>query len=165
MNKTYTGLIKKLNPNQIFVFGSNTEGRHGGGAAKQAMSFGAIYGCPKGQQGNTYAIITKDLAIGLRSIPKWQICDQISDLYVVALCNPDREFLITYSGTGVNLNGYSPKEMAELFYWATFRLHPSLIPANIVFEEGFDKLVHEASKDYTDEKQASYWLRKTKGKK
>lgn len=29
--KTYTGRLKTLAPNQTFVFGSNTEGRHGAG--------------------------------------------------------------------------------------------------------------------------------------
>lgn len=48
--------------NVIFVFGSNTEGRHGAGAAKVAKDdFGAIYGQAEGLQGNAYAIITKDL--------------------------------------------------------------------------------------------------------
>ena len=43
--KTYTGMIDKLNENQIFVFGSNTEGRHGKGSALKAKNnFGAIYG-------------------------------------------------------------------------------------------------------------------------
>ena len=47
--KTYTGIIEKLEPNQIFVFGSNTEGRHGKGAAKIARDkFGAIYGQAEG---------------------------------------------------------------------------------------------------------------------
>jgi hypothetical protein len=42
--KTYQGAISFLEKNQIFVFGSNTQGRHGAGAAKTAYSkFGAIY--------------------------------------------------------------------------------------------------------------------------
>ena len=49
-------------PNVIFVFGSNTEGKHGAGAAALAKSeFGAIQGQAEGLQGNSYAIITKDL--------------------------------------------------------------------------------------------------------
>jgi hypothetical protein len=50
--------------NEIFVFGSNTEGRHGAGAAKTAMVWGAEYGKNSGRQGQTYAIITKDLKTG-----------------------------------------------------------------------------------------------------
>mgnify|MGYP006877977877 FL=1 len=61
-NKTYSGMIDKLNSNQIFVFGSNTQGRHGKGAALTARNkFGAIYGQAEGLQGQSYAIITKDL--------------------------------------------------------------------------------------------------------
>ena len=38
-------MITQLEPNQIFVFGSNTQGRHGKGAALTAKNkFGAVYG-------------------------------------------------------------------------------------------------------------------------
>lgn len=61
--KYYTGDIKP-EPNTIFVFGSNPEGRHGAGAAKVAVEkFGAIYGIGEGWQGNAYAIPTKDLRV------------------------------------------------------------------------------------------------------
>ena len=57
----YEGNIKP-EPNTIFVFGSNPEGRHGAGAAKVAREqFGAIYGQGEGLQGNAYALPTKDL--------------------------------------------------------------------------------------------------------
>ena len=47
---------------EIFVFGSNREGRHGKGAALFAYkNYGAIYGQAEGRQGNSYAIITKEL--------------------------------------------------------------------------------------------------------
>ena len=60
--KVYKGIITELPPNGIFVFGSNTEGRHGLGAAKTAREkFGAKYGQPSGRQAQSYAIITKDL--------------------------------------------------------------------------------------------------------
>lgn len=43
--ETYKGLIRSLQPNQIFVFGSNTQGRHELGVAKMALQkFGAKYG-------------------------------------------------------------------------------------------------------------------------
>ena len=37
-------IITSLGPNEIFTFGSNLEGRHGKGAAKQALQWGAVYG-------------------------------------------------------------------------------------------------------------------------
>ena len=43
-NQKITGLIDKLESNQIFVFGSNEAGAHGKGAVLQALKFGAIRG-------------------------------------------------------------------------------------------------------------------------
>jgi hypothetical protein len=57
--KTYQGVITSLPLNGIFVYGANTEGRHGMGAAKVAREkFGAIYG-KTGLQGQSYGIIIK----------------------------------------------------------------------------------------------------------
>jgi lantibiotic modifying enzyme len=50
--------IFSLEDNQIFVFGSNLSGRHGLGAAKTAMKWGAKYGQAEGLQGQTYGIPT-----------------------------------------------------------------------------------------------------------
>ncbi len=51
--------INTLGKRDIFVFGSNLAGRHGGGAARLAMNrFGAVYGQGEGLQGNSYAIPT-----------------------------------------------------------------------------------------------------------
>lgn len=141
--KTYKGIIRSLNKNQIFVFGSNTQGRHGKGAAKIAKEkFGAIYGQAKGLQGQSYAIITKDLTKDDKktpSIPKSMIISQIKYLYVFAKQNPDMEFLIAYSGIGGNLNHYSNEDMAEMFACET-------IPDNIIFEEEFYKLIKNYDK-------------------
>jgi hypothetical protein len=104
--------ITKLNPNQVLVFGSNTEGRHGAGLAKLALSFGAVYGNPKGLQGNTYAIITKDLSKGKRSISLSNIKNQLLELYKVAKETPTKEFLLTRIGCG--LAGYSNQEIGNI---------------------------------------------------
>ena len=51
--------ITELKPNELFVFGSNLAGSHGGGAARLAYnSFGAIWGQGVGLQGQSYAIPT-----------------------------------------------------------------------------------------------------------
>ena len=51
--------ITELRPNEIFVFGSNLEGMHGGGAALLAYrKFGAIWGQGVGLQGQSYGIPT-----------------------------------------------------------------------------------------------------------
>lgn len=134
--KTYSGFITKLEPHQIFVFGSNTKGIHGAGAALAAYKyFGAKYGQAKGLQGQSYAIVTKDLDKGLRSISLEEIWNQVQDLYEFARENPKSEFLIAYSANGVNLNGYSNNEMAGVFWDMD-------IPINIVFEKDFHSLVY-----------------------
>ena len=51
--------ITNLKPNEVFVFGSNLAGFHGGGAAHIAHAkFGAIWGQGVGMQGQSYAIPT-----------------------------------------------------------------------------------------------------------
>jgi len=133
--KTYKGEITHLEPNQIFVFGSNTQGRHSLGAALIARTkFGAIYGQSDGLQGQSYAIITKDLTkYNHPSISREQIEYQIKNLYQFAQKNQDKEFLIVYK-IGKNLNHYSSQEMADMF-------SSSDIPENVIFEEGFSELL------------------------
>lgn len=134
--KTYSGMIQNLAPNQVFVFGSNTQGKHGKGAALTAKNkFGAIYGQAEGPQGQSYAIITKDLTKNTHpSRTPEQIKEQVHNLYEYARENPDKEFLVAYSGKGTNLNAYSNQEMADMF-------GSEPIPNNIVFEQEFNKLI------------------------
>ena len=137
--KTYSGFIHYLNKDQIFVFGSNTQGRHGRGAALTArLKFGAIYGNPEGIQGKSFAIITKDLTKKTHpSRTTSQIISQINKLYEYATLHPDKEFIIPYKCSDYNLNAYSSEEMAKMFA-------SSEIPENIVF----DKLFYELVKSY-----------------
>ena len=137
--KTYSGFIHYLNKDQIFVFGSNTQGRHGRGAALTArLKFGAIYGKPEGIQGKSFAIITKDLTKKIHhSRTTSQIISQINKLYEYANLHPDKEFIIPYKCSDRNLNAYSSEEMAKMFASRE-------IPDNIVF----DKLFYELVKSY-----------------
>ena len=137
--KTYSGFIHYLNKDQIFVFGSNTQGRHGRGAALTArLKFGAIYGNPEGIQGKSFAIITKDLTKKTHpSRTVSQIISQINKLYEYATLHPDKEFIIPYKCSDYNLNAYSSEEMAKMFA-------SSEIPDNIIF----DKLFYELVKSY-----------------
>jgi hypothetical protein len=147
--KTYKGLIGVLEPTQILVFGSNPEGRHGGGVAKMAHDlFGAKYGKGRGLHGQSYALVTKNLTpyhyeaesgieyvkAGRRSVSPDQIKDNIKDLYAFAKMCPSLEFHVAYTDSDNNLNGYSAKEMA-----AMFSAHP--IPENMVFNEAFAKMI------------------------
>ena len=148
--KTYKGMITSLQDNQIFVFGSNTQGKHGAGAAFTARNkFGAKYGQAEGLQGQSYAIITKDLTKDDKKNPsrtKEQIIEQIHKLYEFARQNPNKEFLVAYSGTGKNLNYYSNEEMASMFA-------SEQIPNNIVFEEGFNELVNQQQQSSQEEEK------------
>lgn len=136
--KTYKGLILKrsdIPDNGIFVFGANTEGRHGKGAALIAYrEFGAEYRNSQGPQGDSYALTTKDLTKKVHpSIPRVYIEMQIRSLYFFAEYHKHLDFYVAY-GLGKNLNAFSPQEMAEMF-----SEYP--IPKNIVFEEEFSKLL------------------------
>jgi hypothetical protein len=136
--KTYEGMVEApLKPNQVFVFGANTEGRHGAGAAKFALNHcGAKYGNPSGPQGQSYAIITKDLTKKVHpSISEEEIISQIKILYSYAAAFPEKEFLVAYSAGGTNLNAYSTQQMVDMF---GKHFTP---PANIVFEKEFFELM------------------------
>ena len=135
----YEGDIKP-EPNTIFVFGSNTEGRHGLGAAKIAREqFGAVYGQGEGLQGNAYALPTKDLRVkenrSLKSISPKQIIDSIIKLYDVAEQNPNKQFKIAYRNTiEPSLNGYTGLEMIEMFNDAA-QIGIGYIPSNVIFSK------------------------------
>lgn len=104
--------ITKLQPNEIFVFGSNESGRHGKGAAKTALGFGAKWGQAKGLQGNTYGIPTKDYSIR-RTLSINEIKPYVDEFIEFAISRPDLIFLVTEIGCG--LAGYKPKDIKPLF--------------------------------------------------
>lgn len=135
----YNYPIKKLTSDQIFVFGSNTEGKHGKGAALWAKeNAGAINGKASGPQGRSYAIVTKNLKKKIHpSILKGDIVQSIAKLYGYALLKKNKNFLIGYSNRP-NLNGYTPKQMAGMF------ASVSPIPKNIIFEQSFLPLIKSA---------------------
>ena len=105
--------ITKLEPNEIFVFGSNGKGVHGKGAAKQAMSFGAVYGQAQGRQGSTYAIITKKDWRIMKSSTLKEIQDSLKVFMLYAKQHPELVFLVTKLGCG--FGGYQVSEIAKLF--------------------------------------------------
>lgn len=112
MEKRVTsGFIRELESNQIFVFGSNLNGYHGGGAARTAMDkFGAVWGVGVGIQGQSYAIPT--MHGGPEAIQPY--VDQFIEF---ARHNPNKQFLVTPIGCGIA--GFKPADMAPLFKEAT----------------------------------------------
>jgi len=127
--KTTPEWIEKLDPNQVFVYGSNDTAKHGGGAAKQALKFGAVYGqAPTGLIGQTYGIIT--VSFNNQIITPEFIKAQIDCLYHFAIVRPDLEFLVTKIGTG--LGGWPIETIAEMFQ--TIFIHK---PSNIILPVEF----------------------------
>jgi len=111
MKTTYNN-ITKLNPNEIFVFGSNLSGIHGAGAARTALKWGAIYGQGVGLQGKTYAIPTKSKGIS-RTLTIEEIKPFVNEFIEFAKNNPQLIFLVTEVGCG--LAGLTVEEVAPLF--------------------------------------------------
>ena len=97
--------------NEVFVFGSNDAGRHGAGAAKAALQFGAEYGVGDGMCGRTYAIPTKDFNLNTKEFDDivFEINLFIRNTYIY----PDLTFYITRVGCG--LAGLNDSDVAPLF--------------------------------------------------
>lgn len=102
--------ITHLEPNQIFVYGANELFRHGAGAAKLALRWGARHGMA-GLVGQTYGIPTKDHNI--RTLPLDKIQVHVNDFLATASSHPEYEFLVTKIGTG--LASIPISEIAPLF--------------------------------------------------
>lgn len=99
--------IKKLASDEIFVFGSNLAGHHGGGAARVAFDrFGAQWGQGEGIQGQSYAIPT--MQGGVETIKPY--VDRFLDL---AYEWDQNTFLVTRIGCGIA--GFTPEQIAPLF--------------------------------------------------
>ncbi|MGM9860729.1 MAG: hypothetical protein ACI31C_08235 [Muribaculaceae bacterium] len=107
-NRAFTpGMITRLNENEIFVFGSNLAGAHGGGAARIAYErFGAVWGNGVGLQGQTYAIPT--MQGGVETIKPY-----IDEFINYASEHREFTFLVTRIGCGIA--GFRDEEIAPLF--------------------------------------------------
>lgn len=103
--------VTHLPPNHIFVYGSNLAGRHGKGAAADALMFGARYGVGKGLVGNTYAIPTRDERI--RTLPLPSIFGSVIEFNNFAYKHSDLIFLVTRIGCG--LAGLEDRQIAPMF--------------------------------------------------
>ena len=99
-------MIRQLGENEIFVFGSNANGYHRGGAAAFAMrEFGAVWGQGEGLQGKSYAVPTTE-GMG-------QLREAVNRFTAFADQHQELRFLVTMIGCGNA--GYSPRDIAPLF--------------------------------------------------
>jgi hypothetical protein len=114
--------ITHLNNGEIFVFGSNLKGLHGGGAARLAYErFGAIWGQGVGLQGSCYGIPT--MHGGVDAIKPY-----VDEFIEFAQNDTEYTFLVTKIGCGIA--DFKEEEIAPLFANA-------LYVDNIVLPESF----------------------------
>ena len=107
-NREFTpGRISELKNNEIFVFGSNLAGAHGGGAARAAYNkFGAVWGEGVGLFGQSYAIPT--MQGGVETIKPY-----VDEFICFAKEHCELKFLVTRIGCGIA--GFGDSEIAPLF--------------------------------------------------
>lgn len=99
--------IDRLRPDEVFVFGSNLAGHHGGGAARVALNkFGAVWGQGVGLQGQSYAIPT--MQGGVETIKPY-----VDEFIEFAKNHPTLKFYVTRIGCGIA--GFKDEEIAPLF--------------------------------------------------
>jgi hypothetical protein len=130
--RTTPNNIDKLGPNEIFVFGSNTQGRHGRGAAKTAHEkFGACQGIGEGLCESTYAFPTLDAdpypgPANLRERSHEELLLSAAAFKTCAAAYPELTFYLTKVGCG--LAGYNEEYMKSLF---------TDCPPNVIKPEGW----------------------------
>ena len=112
--------IDTLGEHEVFVFGSNLAGQHGGGAARHAYNkFGAEWGVGVGMTGQCYAIPT--MHGGVEDIRPY-----VDDFVAYAKAHPELTFLVTRIGCGIA--GFRDEDMAPLFV-STTALENVALPA------------------------------------
>lgn len=106
MARVRRGMIVQLDPDEVFVFGSNASGAHHAGAARTAwQKFGAVWGEGDGHHGQSYAIDTMS--------GRDQLAAGVTRFIEYARPHPRLTFLVTEIGCGIA--GYTPDEVAPLF--------------------------------------------------
>lgn len=99
--------ITELGPDDFFVFGSNLDGYHAGGAARVAYDkFGAEWGNGVGPQGQSYAIPT--MQGGVDTIKPY-----VDEFINLASEWDQNTFYVTRIGCGIA--GFTDEEIAPLF--------------------------------------------------
>ncbi len=115
--------IKELREGEIFVFGSNLSGAHGGGAARYAYEkFGAVWGEGVGLHGKTYAIPT--MQGGVETIKPY-----VDEFIEFAKQHTELTFLVTRIGCGIA--GFTDEEIAPLFK-AAVEVENILLPGSFM---------------------------------
>ena len=141
MDKYTPENITELEPNEVFVFGSNMKGHHGGGAAKLAHEkFGAVWGVGYGHTGQCFAIPTLKVGASSVSLEKLflgDIANLIDGFMTYAEYNPDLTFYFTKIGLGIA--GYQLEDIAEIvmLVWINEEFYKRYIPSNVILPKEF----------------------------
>jgi len=162
--RTYKGFVQELDANDVFVFGANTQGFHGAGAAGYAtfgvpgnrwreFDYGSRpfgwkgrwtekgrTGFMTGTAGMSYGLITVTKPGARRSISRDQLTANIKELYDFAKNRTDLTFYVAQTADG-GYNGYSGLEMASFYVKA------GALPENMVFDNNFAKLINDLIRD------------------
>jgi hypothetical protein len=165
--RAYGLSVAKLQKNEVFVFGSNWDGKrggfHGAGAAGFA-SFGVSgnrwrefdydrkpngwqgkwnvkgvgEGLQAGTEGTSYALPIVTRPGAKRSLTHQQIVENIRKMYVCASANPGLRFLVAGSKMGSQpLCGYTHDEICSMYVEA------GPIPSNVFFSDSYAASVSE----------------------
>ena len=128
-NRPFTPeFITELKPNEVFVFGSNLQGIHAGGAARIAQErFGAVWGQGVGMQGQSYAIPT--MQGGVETIEPY-----VEEFMDYAFRHRELTFLVTRIGCGIA--GFTAEEIAPLFLKV-------IDLENVILPKDFVEIMHQ----------------------
>lgn len=111
------------------MFGSNTGGHHGAGAARFAMeALGAEYGVGEGRTGRCYALPTLDSS--LRKLPSPVLAEHVERFLKHAEEAMEATFFLSQVGCG--LAGLYPELVAPMF---------SAAPVNVVIPLDFEVVI------------------------
>jgi len=128
-NRPFTPeFITELKPNEVFVFGSNLQGMHAGGAARIAHErFGALWGQGVGMQGQSYAIPT--MQGGVETIEPY-----VEEFMDYAFRHRELTFLVTRIGCGIA--GFTAQQIAPLFLKV-------IDLENVILPKDFVEIMHQ----------------------
>ena len=154
--------ISELKENEIFVFGSNLRGMHGGGAACVAYrKFGAVMGQGVGMLGQSYAIPTMHGGVDV-------IKPYVDEFVRFAQTRTDLKFYVTQIGCGIA--GFRVEEIAPLFQ-AAIEVENIILPKTFVgvlesddkynlerFVEAQKLYYEQALQEVQDGMKRSHWI-------
>jgi hypothetical protein len=118
---------------KIFVFGSNLDGQHAGGAARYAhLHHAAAMGVGEGLTGTSYALPT--VGHDFTPMPIEEVADHVRTFLDYAASHPDEMFQVTRVGCGIA--GFSDEQIAHLF---------TMAPRNCLFDSAWETLLPGAT--------------------